>query len=149
MTDVKVEFTIGDMKFSGEGDKEWLSQQLDKIIEKVALTTPKVSNVTATPDSKPNGDGIGTKPLAKFLDDTASKVNQVRKFLATAIWLHTKLSQNSLSTREITVALRQASQSRLGNPAECLNKNVSKGFCEKDENGFYVTDEGRKSVLGA
>jgi hypothetical protein len=37
-------------------------------------------------------------------------------------------------------------QKRLANPADCLNKNVSKGFCEKNDGGFYITPEGLKKL---
>jgi hypothetical protein len=36
MTDGKIGFKIGEIEFTGEGAQEWLSQQLDKILDKAA-----------------------------------------------------------------------------------------------------------------
>ena len=35
MADVKIQIKVGGVEFSGEGDKEWIGKQLDKILEKV------------------------------------------------------------------------------------------------------------------
>jgi hypothetical protein len=87
-------------------------------------------------------------PLATHLKAMGATTNQVSKFLATAIWLHDK-GTAKLSTSDVTKALKDSSQSRLTNPAECLNKNVAKGYCEKDGKQFYVTEEGRNSKATA
>jgi hypothetical protein len=83
--------------------------------------------------------------LAKFLRDKNAANNQVRKFLATAVWLQAK-GKNRLTTADVTRSLKESNQSRLSNPADCLNKNVSKGFCEKDGKEFFVTTEGLASL---
>jgi hypothetical protein len=44
--------------------------------------------------------------------------------------------------------LKNAHQTKLTNPANSLNQNVSKGHAEKDGGSFFVTDPGRTS-LGA
>jgi hypothetical protein len=46
----------------------------------------------------------------------------------------------------VSKALNDANQKRLGNPAECLNQNVAKGYCEKDGKQFFVTDDGKSSL---
>ena len=51
-----------------------------------------------------------------------------------------------MQTKDVTGALKTANQSRLGNPADCLNQNVSKGYCEKEGNQFFVTDDGKASL---
>ncbi len=150
MTDVKVEFSIGEMKFSGEGDKEWFSEQLDKILSKVgAIDARPTAPSSPVSVSSAQAELAPVKPLPSFLEDTGSKVSQVRKFLACALWIQMKHGRNRVTTREVTVALREASQSRLGNPADCLRLNVGKGFCEKVGSEFYITEDGRKSILGA
>jgi len=65
--------------------------------------------------------------------------------LATAEWLHRKGHKN-ITTRDVAKALQDNHQKRLGNPADCLNKNVSKGHCEKIGKEFFVTDDGRETL---
>lgn len=91
------------------------------------------------------GEGLSVT-LASFLKQTKSKSSQVRRFLATAEWLH-RSGKEALTTRDVSSALDKNRQNKLSNPADCLNKNVTKGYCEKRTGGqFYVTDEGRKSL---
>jgi hypothetical protein len=84
--------------------------------------------------------------LAAFLREKGATANQVKKFLATAVWLHDQANKNRLTTKDVTKALADANQGRLGNAADCLNKNVSKGYCEKEGKEFYATDDGRAEV---
>ncbi len=67
--------------------------------------------------------------------------------MATAVWCESK-GKNRLKTNDVTAALRNANQAKLNNAADCLNQNVSKGYCEKEGKEFYVTQEG-KDKLGA
>ena len=68
--------------------------------------------------------------------------SQTDKFLATALWLTNK-GQINLKTGDVTKALRDSQQSRIGNPSDILNKNIRKGYCEKVNDGFFVTQEGK------
>ena len=150
MPDVKIQIKIGGIEFSGEGDKDWLGHQLDKILtnaQKLAtLTAPPVSGVPGGGHNPIRTDqAIAGKPLATFLKEKNASTNQTRKFLATAIWLEAKGKQK-MTTGDITKALKESNQSRLGNPSDCLNKNTSKGYCEKDGNQFYVIEEGKTSL---
>jgi hypothetical protein len=61
--------------------------------------------------------------------------------LATAAWLYLK-GKERLTTSDVVKALKDNHQSRLGNPADCLNQNVGKGLCEKDGAEFFITAEG-------
>ena len=92
------------------------------------------------------GDERGNVTLAAFLKQTKSTSSQVRRFLATAEWLH-RSGKEALTTKDISSALDKNRQNKLSNPADCLNKNVTKGCCEKRTGGqFYVTDEGKKTL---
>ena len=157
MSESKIEIKIGQITFSGEGDQEWLSKQLDKIpsqAEKLIQLAPAPSaNGNAEAPAHP-GTGhrqmgkdstIAKKTLPAFLQEKNATRNQVKKFLATAVWLEAK-GQNRLETSDVTKALKDASQARLGNPADCLNKNVTKGYCEKDAKQFFMTDDGKNSL---
>jgi hypothetical protein len=140
MSEAKIEIQIGDVRFSGEGDQDWLTQQLDKILDKVGKKT--IHN----PADFSGSTDIAKQSLATFLKSKNATTQQVDKFLATAIWVEAKENKNRLKTSDVSSALSTASQSKLNNPADKLNKNVNKGFCEKDGKEFFVTQEGREHM---
>jgi len=151
MSESKIEIQIGQITFSGEGDQKWLAEQLDKILaqaEKLIQLAPE-SNDTGDMNAgrRPMGkdSSIAEKTLPAFLQEKDATSSQIKKFLATAVWLEAK-GQNRVQTGEVTRALKDANQKRLSNPADCLNKNVRKGYCEKNGKQFFVTDGGRNSL---
>jgi hypothetical protein len=155
MSDSKLEIKVGSITFSGEGSGDWLSKQLDKVLAKipelVAVAPPEnLDNGSAGNGSGESGVQRTKTPgtLAAYLKATGSTSNQVRKFLATAVWLHdTGEGENDrLTTKEVSGALNTHSQGKLTNASNCLNQNVSKGHCVKDGKKFYVTPEGRSSL---
>jgi hypothetical protein len=150
MADVKIQMKIGEVEFSGEGEQAWVGAQLERILKAaptIVSSTPRAASSSlhsrtgvAAPDSNATA-----QPLASFLRDKNASANQVKRFLATAVWLGAK-GKNRLTTADVTRALKDSNQSRLGNPADCLNKNVAKGHCEKDGKEFFVTTEGAASL---
>src|SRR5690554_3241347 len=115
MSEAKIEITIGQITFSGEGDPSWLSEQLDKILDRaeslLSLTpAPAVSAVSGINEGGNEAadlsghSEISTKPLAIWLKEKGADTNQNLKFLATAIWLESK-GQNRLQTKDVTSAL--------------------------------------------
>lgn len=149
----KIEISIGDISFVGEGEQNWVAEQLDKVLEKASELTKimpkrkKVSQADPAPDHSAEGDDakIAHKTLPSFLGGTKAKSNQVIKFLATAVWLHAKGSKR-LKTGDVTKALSNANQTRLANPSNCLGSNIKKGFIEKTGKEFFVTDDGKASL---
>lgn len=156
MGQAKIEITIGQISFSGEGDSSWLSEQLDKILDRAENLLSLVPSQGIHAVQEVNGVGheaanfsghaeIASKPLAIWLKEKGADTNQNLKFLATAIWIESK-GQSRLQTKDVTSALSTANQKRLGNAAECLNQNVKQGFCEKEGKQFYVTEEGKRKL---
>lgn len=156
MSDAKVEIKVGEIEFSGQGEQDWVAEQLDKILAKAAdliviAPSPAPASPTPLPSEQPShepmtGDAtIAGKTLPTFLVEKGAAKNQAKKFLATAVWLEAK-GKSRLQTSDITKALKDSNQSRLSNPADCLNKNVAKGYCEKDGKQFFVTQEGKDSL---
>ncbi len=149
MADAKVEVEVGQFRFSGEGEQQWLAQQMDKILRSAesltrlappkARTEPNVG--CEVNDAAPQMTG---EALPHFLTRTKA-TSQVDRYLATAEWLHRK-EYEQVKTRDVTKALKDARQNRLSNPADCLGKNTTKGHCVKDGKSFYVTPEGRKHL---
>jgi hypothetical protein len=157
MPEGKIEVTIGDISFVGEGEQNWVAEQLDKIIEKapdlVKIAPKKKKGVQPNippeiPAESDNSEdaAISQKTLPAFLAEKNAKTSQVIKFLATAIWLHAKGSRR-LRTGDITSAISNANQTRFSNPSNCLASNVKKGFIEKTGSEFFVTDDGKASLL--
>ena|SRR5688572_8656985 len=151
MADAKIEIKVGAVSFSGEGEGSWLSEQLDKILEKLPVLAnlqPAVDDdddpVEDPPRTGSGSGGAGT--LAAYLKGKNATANKTRKFLATALWLTDVKDQDRLRTNDITKALSDAKQGSLGNPAQCLINNISQGFCHKEGKLFYVTPEGRTDI---
>jgi hypothetical protein len=147
MAEAKIELKAGGAEFAATGDQQWVSEQLDKFLENVRklASVPPESESEAGDKSgsrKPHG-AQGRKSLATHLKEKGATSNQTKKFLQTAIWLGENQGKHKMTTRDVTDALKEAHQSRLGNPAQSLNNNVNKGHCEKDGNQFFVTEEGK------
>jgi len=83
--------------------------------------------------------------LAAHLKAKDAERNQVARFLATAAWL-SRRGQTELTTKAVSTALSDHHQKKLGNPADCLNQNCSKGYCEKKGKAFFITPEGRAAL---
>ncbi len=150
MSDAKIEFRLGSMSFSGEGTEGWLSAELSKTLDRIpdlAKVVPNsITDVGANAPTTTVRVQKQTGTLATFLREKGAATNQVRKFLATAAWLHDHDNKPRLTTKDVTSALSGSNQSRLTNASDCLNQNVGKGFCEKEDKQFYVTEEGRAEL---
>ena len=152
MAEGKIDINIGAIHFSGQGDQEWVGKQLDKIIaqaETLANLAPPTGHEESSDEDEHTpmkaNPAIAKMTLPAFLSSKGATRNQVKKFLATSTWLEAK-GATRLSTSEIPKALKEANQTKLANPSDCLNKNVSKGHCEKDGKQFFVTEEGKRSL---
>jgi hypothetical protein len=158
MSDAKIEIKIGEIVFSGEGESAWLTEQLDKILDRagdlIALTPQalpsqapptSVNDLSHQPADLTGHSEISSQPLAVWLKSKNAESVQNIKFLATAVWVEAK-GQKRIQTKDVSSALSNASQRKLNNPALCLIGNVKKGFCEKEGNQFYVTEEGKRSL---
>jgi hypothetical protein len=149
MAEAKIELKVGNVSFAGEGKEGWLSSQLDKVIKHLPdlASVAPASEDSDTESDNPSGKAGKNKrgTLAAFLTTKGAKSNQTRKFLATALWLQDG-GKKRLGTPDVTKALRDSNQGRLTNSSQCLNSNVSAGFCEKEGKQFFVTDDGRTEI---
>jgi hypothetical protein len=82
--------------------------------------------------------------LASHIRAKCPDGSQLQRFLATSDWLRRR--GQSLTSGAVAKALVDNQQPRLANPADCLNKNVGKGFCEKTKEGFFITPEGLREL---
>ena len=85
-------------------------------------------------------------PLFHFLTEKKVTTNQVRKFLATAVFLSRSNNVSKLSTSMISRALKSYKIDKLQNASDCLNKNEKKGYCIKDGKEFIITENGYLSI---
>jgi hypothetical protein len=144
----KIEIKIGNLSFAAEGDQDWLSEQLSKVMD---AASPAIaggeSHDTSTIGKVQASSSASVGSLAAYLKATGGESKQVQRFLATAGWLFRR-GATSLTTAVVAAALTEHHQKRLGNPADCLNQNVSKGYCEKQKDSFFITPEGWSALGG-
>ena len=143
----KIRIKVGEVEVDYEGPESFLNQKLHELIKQLVQLSeqvkPSASGRKGKSKKQDDTESVGT--IAKFLDQKKAKDNQVRRFLATAEWLHLK-GKKDLQTSDVTKALRENRQGRLSNASDSLNKNITKGLCEKDGSDFFVTDDGRKDL---
>src|SRR5437016_5093572 len=93
MSQVKIQIKVGDVEFCGEGEQGWVSTQLERILKAAPALAAVKAKDRPESGSTHNDTQIaaaGSQSLASLLRDKNAAVNQVRKFLATATWLHAK-----------------------------------------------------------
>lgn len=119
----------------------------------IAITGKLGEAGSANGSSGGTGQPAGDRPvvrgsLASHIKSKKAEKSQVLRFLVTAYWLSSR-SEDSLTTTAVAKALSDHNQKRLANPADCLNQNVRKGFCEKRKDGsFFITPEGLEALDG-
>ena len=113
MSDAKIEIKLGDIQFSGEGNQDWVAEQLDKILSKaedlVKFAPPPTAPGTPV-GAQPQTSfdiTIADKTLPSFLIEKGATKVQVKKFLATAVWLDAK-GKNRMTTSDVTKALKDS-----------------------------------------
>jgi len=152
----KVEIKIGNMSFTAEGDQEWLGEQLSKVLDAAPVSPTPAQPTPASAQPTPGAPTVEAvageqrktvnSSLASYLKSKGGETRQVQRFLATAAWLNGR-EHKQLDTSAVAKALSDHHQKRLGNPADCLNQDVTKGFCEKrKDGGFFITPEGWKEL---
>jgi hypothetical protein len=148
MNQSKLEITVGNLSFSGEGEQSWLAEQLEKVLKAApTVATAQMTNQQSeqsTTNTTAQTQNF-TTTLASYIRDKGGDSNQVDRFLITADWLRRK-GVSKLTTAEVSSALKNNQQKRLANAAECLNRNVSKGYCEKVDGGFYISPDGLRKL---
>jgi hypothetical protein len=90
---------------------------------------------------------VSGDPLFDFLKEKKADKNQVRKFLAAAVYLHSQGAEK-FTTPMVSKSFKSAHIEKLINASDCLNKNEKKGFCIKDGKEFILTEAGIRSIIG-
>jgi len=154
LADAKIEIKVGAISLSGEGDADWLSKQLDKLLEKIPelakISVSDIEEEVEAPKSvgrHPTTDrakAVGT--LASFLKEKKATSIQARKFLATALWLQETQNLKRINTGLVTKALSDHNQGKLTNASQCLINNATSGWLVREGKQFYISDEGRTEL---
>jgi hypothetical protein len=178
MAESKIDFSFESLHFSCEGDKDWVEYQLNQVLNRIPMLNNRefmskpvkrtVTSGTDTIDKIPVkgkqenlrnnkkrklpiapmvADSYGN-PLIEFLREKDAEKNQVKKFLATAVYLHSQ-GIEKFSTPMVSKSLKTSRIQKLINASDCLNKNEKKGFCIKNEKEFILTDAGVRSIIGS
>lgn len=166
MADSKIELSYDNLHFLCEGEQVWVENQLNGILNRIpGLSNPntvaKTEGVVITSGPEPVKKARGRRPkaaessiqetssdpLMDFLREKRADRNQVRKFLAVAVYLHAH-GMEKFSTPLISKTLKNAGIEKLINASDCLNKNEKKGFCIKEDKEFILTDLGIRAILG-
>jgi hypothetical protein len=175
MAESKIEFSYNNLHFNCEGDKNWVEAQLNQILNRIPelnkqapaekTAVAEVVQVPPAPPVAPLTKVKGTRgrkpkvvvetvpeepagdPLYEFLKEKKADKNQVKKFLATAVYLHSQ-GLEKFSTSLISKTLKNLGIEKLLNASDCLNKNEKKGFCIKDDKEFILTDLGIRAIIG-
>lgn len=150
MAQAKISLTVGTVSFSGEGDEAWLSAQMEKVIDTATTIAVHAEETEETDGNDTAGEqedsaGASRIALVNYIREKNGESNQVQRFLATADWLRKRGAAN-LTSSGVIKALAKNHQKRLANGADCLNKNVAKGYCEKTASGFFITPDGLKHL---
>lgn len=85
-------------------------------------------------------------PLFQFITAKKATTNQVRKFLACAVFLTNTNAISRLTTSMVSKALKSNGIEKLQNASDCLNKNEKKGYCIKEGKEFVVAENGFLSI---
>jgi len=163
MANARVKIKIGSIEFTSEGEQEWVTEQLDKILEKAQGLEKNIKKVSLEPTGIVTENPITTtrpadlfssqkttraipENLSTFLRKKDAIDKQRRKFLGTAVWLQLN-GQQMIKTKDVTDALRAARQVKITNPSHQLNQNIAQGYCQKEGRGFYVTPQGVENIM--
>jgi len=176
MSQSKIEFRLGAIHFVGEGEKGWVTQQLDKIITKA----PNLLRAAGTMEDEMTEDEYGTSGATKktstggrykvksISGKSSLKVSGVvnpasGKDLASFIksnkananqrvkFLATaiwlnKNGNSNLVTRDVTRALKASHVPALINPSQYLNQNIKQGYLKKSGDHFLLTKKGATAL---
>lgn len=144
---MKVRVKTGNVEIDYEGSEAFFAKKVPEFVNALSHVDDTAHRIANARKPALGGADRSTDngTLAAFLREKSAKASQVKKFLATAVWLQNKGSAR-LTTSQVAKALSTNNQGKLSNPSDCLAKNMSKGHCEKDGKEFFVTDEGRESL---
>lgn len=147
MSDSKIQIKVGIVEFSGEGNQDWLSKQLDKILEKI----PELSRFNITfpqnpsPQNNGNGGNNNARQLSLSLLNIAGKLNSKsggELAIAAAAFLHFIENKASFSREDLSATMKKATgfykDSYLNNLTTILVRLEKNGTFNKSSNLYSI-----------
>jgi len=159
MAEARAKIEVSGLQFDLRGDPDWVSEQLDKVLE----LAYDVADLALSPPEEPaDGDGegdgssgedpddsqedpIASLSLPAFLAECNATRDDERKLLAVAVWLRAKGSDR-VTVSEVRDALADAGERAIHNAATVLMTAVAKDLCQEDDGALFVTDAGRTAL---
>ena len=140
---IRVEF--GGVTVTFKGSENFMERELPKLVTDLANRVAGISDAAPPAASAGGQDQEAAIGLPEFIR-RQSEETQVRRFLAAAAWLQANQTQH-LTSGSVVKALQEFRQTGVGNASDCLNANITKGFCERrKDKTFFVTPAGLNEV---
>jgi len=146
MSDSKIQVKVGSVEFSGEGNQDWLSKQLDKVLEQIPkllkseMDTPKKAGIKS--DSTDSGESSIT---ALSLINIAGKLNCKSGndlAVAAAAFLHFIEHKLAFSRDELSSTMKKAlgfyKENMMGNLTKTLTQLEKSGVFNKSSNLYSI-----------
>lgn len=148
MSDSKIQVKVGIIEFSGEGNQDWLSKQLDKILDKV----PELLKIEASDlkDGKVNGGAdSGGKTLSGLsvlnIVGRLSAKSGAEVAIAAGAYLHFVKAQPVFSRDDLSSTMKRATgiykNSMLGNLTTILAQLEKNGTFTKSSSSYSLNAE--------
>ena len=139
MSESKIQVKVGIVEFSGEGNQDWLSKQLDKILEKIPELL-KIEMNAPEDDGKAKGakSGSGNKGKISGLSvlNIAGKLGAksgADVAIAATAYLHFVESKSIFNRDEISSAMKQAT----GVYKNSMLANLTTTLAQLEKNGTF------------
>lgn len=143
MIDSKIQVKVGIVEFSGEGNQDWLAQQLDKILEKVPelLKIEVASTVNSHFDDSQsyskNGNGNGVAVSNLSILNIAGKISAKTGSdlaIVAAAYLHFVLGKTTFSRDDISTNMKSAT----GIFKQTFIKNLTSTLSRLEKGGYFL-----------
>ncbi len=154
MADSKISLKIGLMEFSGEGDQIWLTQQLDKIIEKVPdflQTKPETKTNIHNKITETGNSDLGSLSILNIVGKIGAKT-PAELIIAGSAYIHFILGKAAFSRDEINSNIKNAT----GTYKQTISGNLTKLLASLEKSGdllksgnYYSLSSNKVSELNA
>jgi len=136
MSDSKIQVKVGSVEFSGEGNQDWLSNQLDKILEQIPKLLQSENDIPKTLSVKGDpfkaGDSISGLSLINIAGKLSCK-SASDLAIAAAAFLHFIDGKAAFSRDELSSTMKKA----LGFYKETMMNNLTSTLTQMEKNGIF------------
>lgn len=142
---MELKVSCGGFEVEYTGDEQFAKESLCSLVTEIRdiiQTKEETTKLDKLHQNEPSGEMKLPEFLAEMETKEERNLREYRKFLITAVWLHLR-GKNKLRTSDVASALLDSKINKIGNPSDCLAKNIKYGHCEKGaKHLFIVTQRG-------